>query len=285
MRAEPTTDILLMTAFPAPDAGAAGGNPAGVVLDATGLDDAGMLAIAAEVGFSETAFITGRDGDGYVVRYFTPEAEIPFCGHATVATAIALAERDGPGTLRMLTPAGAILLETATTSDGMTATFTSVEPAVHDLPDEILDRTLELLGLDRVDLDSRYPVALAFARNTHPVLTVRERATFDAVRFDPRAARELMDEQGWGGTIALLHALAEDEFEARNIFPVGDILEDPATGSAAAAVGAWLRERGPRPVPTTVVIHQGRHVGRPSRLDVTIPATGGIAVTGTATRI
>ena len=66
-----------------------GGNPAGVVLDATGLDDAAMLAIAAEVGYSETAFITeDRGGGTYRVRYFSPLAEVSFCGHATVATAL-----------------------------------------------------------------------------------------------------------------------------------------------------------------------------------------------------
>ena len=58
-----------------------------------------MLAIAAELGYSETAFVTAREDGGYDVRYFSPQAEVPFCGHATIATAVALAERDGPGLL------------------------------------------------------------------------------------------------------------------------------------------------------------------------------------------
>ena len=69
-----------------------GGNPAGVVLEATGMSEERMLAIAAELGYSETAFLSGTD-----IRYFSPVAEVPFCGHATIATAVALAERDGPG--------------------------------------------------------------------------------------------------------------------------------------------------------------------------------------------
>lgn len=79
-----------------------GGNPAGVVLDAAGLGDDAMLAIAAEVGYSETAFLTappeglGEPGRAFTVRYFSPKAEVPFCGHATVATAVALAERAAP---------------------------------------------------------------------------------------------------------------------------------------------------------------------------------------------
>ena len=73
----------------------AGGNPAGVVLDASGLDDAAMLAIAAEVGYSETAFVTAADERArrFRVRYFSPLAEVAFCGHATVALAAAF---DGP---------------------------------------------------------------------------------------------------------------------------------------------------------------------------------------------
>ncbi|HEX8864792.1 MAG TPA: PhzF family phenazine biosynthesis isomerase, partial [Lentzea sp.] len=77
-----------------------GGNPAGVVLDASGLSDDEMLVIAAKVGYSETAFVLpsgkGREFD---VRYFSPKAEVPFCGHATIATAVALAERIGDGPL------------------------------------------------------------------------------------------------------------------------------------------------------------------------------------------
>src|ERR671931_862445 len=80
-----------------------GGNPAGVVLDAAGMSDEEMLAIAADVGYSESAFVDGDD-----IRYFSPLAEVPFCGHATVATAVALAERDGPGQLVFNTRAGRV---------------------------------------------------------------------------------------------------------------------------------------------------------------------------------
>ncbi len=87
----------------------AGGNPAGVVLDSSDLDDAAMQAIAAEVGYSETAFTNGPDASGVrPVRYFSPKAEVPFCGHATVATAVALAERNGPGEIVFGTQAGLV---------------------------------------------------------------------------------------------------------------------------------------------------------------------------------
>src|SRR5665213_973821 len=87
----------------------AGGNPAGVVLDAGRLDDTGRLAVAAEVGYSETAFMEAEPQEGkYRVRYFSPRAEVAFCGHATIAAAVALAERRGPGELLFDTLAGPI---------------------------------------------------------------------------------------------------------------------------------------------------------------------------------
>src|SRR5438128_492501 len=74
-----------------------GGNPAGIVLDAGGLTAEQMLAMAAQVGYSETAFLTARRAASaereYDVRYFSPEVEVSFCGHATIAAGVALAER------------------------------------------------------------------------------------------------------------------------------------------------------------------------------------------------
>jgi PhzF family phenazine biosynthesis protein len=82
--------VLRYAAFAA---GPSGGNPAGIVLDATGLDETAMLGIAAEVGYSETAFLFPRSGRTFGVRYFSPKMEVSFCGHATVAAAVALSGR------------------------------------------------------------------------------------------------------------------------------------------------------------------------------------------------
>src|SRR3954463_15968694 len=131
-------EILRYTAFTdSPN----GGNPAGVVLDASGLADDEMRAIAADLGYSETAFVTKRADGDYDVRYFSPEAEVPFCGHATIATAVALADRDGAGSLVFHTQAGVVPIETTPT----TATLTSVTPHVEDLPDGVLQAALQAL--------------------------------------------------------------------------------------------------------------------------------------------
>lgn len=275
--------ILNLTAFAAEPGG---GNPAGVVLDASALADADMQRIAAELGHPETAFVTGREGDRVSVRYFSPDAEVPFCGHATIATAVALAEQSGVGSWVFATSAGDVDVVTTGEWGRIAAGFTSVEPHVADLDPEVASRLLDLLSLADEDLDLRMPLAQAFAGNVHPVVSVRSAATFDSFGYDPLPVRALMDERGWAGTVTVIHVAGEIgdgmTVEVRNIFPVGDILEDPATGSAAAALGVYLRDRIALPAPFRFTVRQGRHIGRPSILEVDVPPSGGIRVSGTA---
>jgi PhzF family phenazine biosynthesis protein len=264
-----------------------GGNPAGVVLDATALDDTEMQRIATDLGHPETAFVTERNGRRLRVRYFSPGAEVPFCGHATIATAVALAEAKGVGAFMFDTAAGPVEVVTSAEGERIVAGFTSVEPHVDDLDDDIADRLLALLGLTRDDLDPRMPLAQAFAGNVHPVVAVTSLDRFDKFGFDPTALRALMDERGWRGTVIVVHVGGEVAdglvAEARNLFPVGDITEDPATGSAAASLGAYLRDRVGVPAPFGFTVRQGRHVGRLSVLEVEVPAVGGVLVRGGAT--
>lgn len=280
------TEILRLSAFAAAPGG---GNPAGVVLDAGGLSDTLMQQIAAEVGYAESAFVTSAVPASGVrrvsVRYFSPIAEVPFCGHATVAAAVALSQLHGPGSFVFETMVGDVLLEAAQGQEGIEVSFTSVDPVVELLPEADLDAILNLLQLLRSDLADHYPPRLAFAGNPHPVLVLADAASFDSFSFDPEAMRGLMDRRGWTGTVTLLRSLSAHEFEARNLFPVGDLVEDPATGSAAASVGAYLRELQLIDVPAEIVIRQGRHIGRPSVLRVQVPVAGGITVSGGAIRI
>jgi PhzF family phenazine biosynthesis protein len=280
--AEP--EILRYTAFTADPAG---GNPAGIVLDAQGLDDVEMQRIAAEVDYAETAFVLGAADGVRSIRYFSPIAEVPFCGHATIATAVALAEREGAGEFRFATPVGEVVIDTEADAPGgrVHAAFTSVEPSVEPLPELVLDELLSLLSLSRSDLDDRFPPRVAFAGNRHPVLVLADQTVFDTFSFSPVAMRSLMDVQGWAGTVSVLHELGDGVWEARNLFPVGRITEDPATGSAAASFGGYLRELGFVTPPAHLTIHQGRHVGRPSVLEVDVPAGGGIVVSGGAVPI
>ncbi|MFC5663738.1 PhzF family phenazine biosynthesis protein [Kitasatospora misakiensis] len=244
-----------------------GGNPAGVVLDASGLTGERMLAIAAEVGYSETAFLTPGPAGEYTVRYFSPLAEVPFCGHATVASAVALAERVGPGSFLYRTPAGEVPVEVAEDADGgLRATLTSVEPRVTAVEPADVAEALALLGWAPGDLDPALPARYAFAGARHLVLAAatRDRLARLAYDFDGLAAfmtaRDLT-------TVQLVWRAAPDVFHVRDPFPVGGVVEDPATGAAAAAFGAYLREIDPA-APGVLTLHQGEDLGRPGLLHV-----------------
>jgi PhzF family phenazine biosynthesis protein len=279
-----TIEILRYSAF---TRDGAGGNPAGVVLDATGLTEAEMLSIAAELGYSESAFVLP---DPEVprrvrVRYFSPLAEVAFCGHATIATAVAIADRDGEGTLELTTVAGPITVETQRTAEGTTATLTS--PPAHSTPvaPDVLARALAALRWSEAEIDPSYPPHVGFAGMHHLVLAVRDEATLAGLDYDFDALGALMAEQGWI-TVHLFWAESPSTFHARNPFPPGGVVEDPATGAAAAAFGGYLRTTGLAPVPGSVTVLQGHYMGAPSRLLVHLDTgTEATRVTGIATQL
>ena len=264
----------------------AGGNPAGVVLDATGLDDAQLLAVAADVGFSETAFLLPRP-DGLDARYFSPLAEVSFCGHATIATAVAHAERHGGGTLHLRTAAGEVPVRTERTPDGAwVATLTSVPPRTADLAGDDLRDLLALLRLDPGDLDPALPPRVAYAGAWHPVLALTSRERLAVLDYDVPGLGRLMADRGWT-TVALVWRQDATTFHARNPFPPGGVVEDPATGAAAAALGGYLRELGAVALPARLTVLQGADMGRPGTLQVHVPAGpgSGVEVSGRAVAI
>ncbi|HEX6446924.1 MAG TPA: PhzF family phenazine biosynthesis isomerase [Streptosporangiales bacterium] len=245
----------------------AGGNPAGVVLDAAGLDDADMLAVAAEIGYSETAFVTAETGERtFTLRYFSPKAEVPFCGHATVATAVALAERLGPGGLTFHTPAGVVPVEVTRTGDGYAATLTSVEPHVEPVDDADVAEALAALGWRWSDLDPALPPRIAYAGARHLVLAAATRARLADLDYDFDRLARYMTERDLT-TVQLVWRESADVFHVRDPFPVGGVVEDPATGAAAAAFGAYLRELGELSH-GALTLHQGDDLGRPGVLRV-----------------
>ena len=277
------TEVLRYSAFTDHEQG---GNPAGVILDAADLTETDMLAIAADVGYSETAFLTPTGHSArFGMRYFSPRAEVAFCGHATIASAVALAERAGPGAITLDTVAGPVTVVTRQTPDGLTATLTSVPTRTTSAADDLVSRALHILGWDRGDLDDRYPAHVAYAGNDHLILAAATRERLANLGYDFPALALLMAEHGlttvhlfWAETPTLIHA--------RNPFPPGGVVEDPATGAAAAAFGGYLRELHLAPVPGRVTILQGQDMGAPSRLIVDLDNSApGVEVTGQATRL
>src|SRR3954453_17183017 len=215
------TEVLRYAAFTTDPAG---GNPAGVLLDAARLDEPGMQAIAAEVGYSETAVLwpthpaAGRGPGGglgetacvgpapprggrYRVRYFSPLAEVAFCGHATIASAVALADRDGPGDLLFDTNAGEIGVRTEQ-REVLLASLTSVPTRTRPITPDELTPLLAALRRTPGDLDPDWLVHVANAGNDHPVLAAVSRARLADLDYDFAALGDLMRERGWT-TVAL----------------------------------------------------------------------------------
>jgi len=265
----------------------AAGNPAGVVLDASGLRAAEMLATAAEVGYSETAFVTADDGDGsLVVRYFSPEDEVAFCGHATIAAAVAHAQRHGLEHLRLTTAAGLVEVEVRDGESGAVATLTSVAPYTSAVGEDDLAEALAALRWSSADLDPVFPSRVAYAGARHLVLAAATPQRLANLDYDFDRLLALMTRRDWT-TLQLVYRAEPAVFRARNPFPPGGIVEDPATGAAAAALGGYLRELGLVEPPAQITIHQGAELGRPGVLVVDIPAglNTGIRVSGTAVAI
>jgi PhzF family phenazine biosynthesis protein len=267
----------------------AGGNPAGVWIGEALPEPAEMQRIAADVGFSETAFLapdgTGRPG-AYRVRYFSPAAEVPFCGHATIASGVALADRSAADRFLLATNDGLVALEVVRGPDGHPrATLTSVEPRVRLAEPELLADALDALGWAADELDPALPPAVGYAGASHLIIAAAAYERLRDLDYDFDRLRSIMLEADLT-TVQLAWREAPDCFRARDPFPVGNVVEDPATGAAAAALGAYLRWRGELVPPSRFTITQGVEMGRPSLIQVDVPdAVGGIRVTGTAVPI
>ena len=240
-----------------------GGNPAGVVFCDTMPPAEEMLKIAAEVGYSETAFLVKQDA-GWRVRYFAPAMEVPFCGHATIASGAALGERFGEGNYKLFLNQGEISVRAEKSADGnFTATLQSPETWSKEAPGEYVDKILAAFSLNKDDLDQHFPICFAFAGAKHLIIAVKDRKTLADMSYQFEVVKSLMADEDLV-TISILWRESDEVFHSRNAFASGGVYEDPATGAAAALAG-YLRDInwwGKK----SFTILQGEDMGIPSRL-------------------
>lgn len=261
-----------------------GGNPAGVLIAERHPAEAEMRRIAAEVGYSETVFAMppgDNGGDAWRVRYFSPESEVPFCGHATIALGAALASRYGDGTFSLQLNHAEITVEGWREHGISFAALQSPPTRSTALEDAALAETLALFGYRDADLEPEIPPARIHGGADHFALCLKTRAALAAMHYDLEAGRELMNREG---LITILLAWAETprRFHTRNPFASGGVYEDPATGAATAAFAGYLRDLD-WPHGGAIEILQGEDMGAPSRLSAEIPPAAGasIRVSGT----
>jgi len=263
-----------------------GGNPAGVMIADIHPPVADMQRIAAEIGYSETAFAMPALGSApdaaWRVRYFSPESEVPFCGHATIALGAALARAHGAGRYALVLNGANITVEAVADGGGFAVTLQS--PPTRSAPADpaLIAEALALFGYADHDLDPRLPPHRANAGAAHLVIALRTRARLADMAYDLDAGRRFMQAHGLV-TVAFVVADTARHFHVRNAFASGGVMEDPATGAAAAALAGLLRDTG-WPHGGQITIWQGEDMGALSELVATLSDAPGssVAVSGRA---
>jgi len=262
--------------------GDTGGNPAGVALLDALPGAALMQRVAAEVGYSETAFAAPTGDGAWRVRYFAPQSEVPFCGHATIALGAVLAREHGEGVYALVLNEARISVEGRRDGARIAAALQSPPTWSRAVDAELRTEALALFGYAESDLDPRIPVALAHAGANHLVIALGSRERLSAMRYDLDRGKAFMDRAGLV-TIVLAWAESATRFHTRNPFASGGVYEDPATGAGTAAFAGYLRDLGWSHGGAIDVV-QGEDMGMRSRLRAEIPARAGesIRVSGTA---
>ena len=252
------------------------GNPLAVVFDAESLTTAQLQAIAREFNLSETVFVLPptRPGATYRARIFTPVAELPFAGHPSVGAAVTVVRRAGGGPV-VVQECGAGLLPLTVT--GGRARLTGGTPTIG--PELPAGPLLSAVGLVPADFAGPAPRSAGCGLE-FPFLPVRPEAVARA-RVDPALVRE----HGLTQLSVVAWDPAERVAHARVFVPDLGVPEDPATGSAALGLGVWLVAAGllPGDGESSYLVRQGEETGRPSRLDCTVTAEAGAAVSATVT--
>lgn len=251
------------------------GNPCAVVLEAEGLDEETMQAIARETNLSETAFVwpDPEDRDAFRARYFTPEKEIPFAGHPTVATVRALVDaehvrvdRDG-AEVRLDLPAGGVGVDVSRNGQDPRFTMTQRPPEWGRVYDPA--PVAEALGLDPPDLLENPPIQTVSTGTPMLMVRVRDPEALRRARMDFAAYRRLRSEGDFFSPhLYCLPGISEDATTfARHFGVPPDTIEDPFTGSATGAMAAHLWRHRQLDEPRFVA-EQGHWMGRPGRAHV-----------------
>lgn len=271
-------NVLKIAAF---SDGDSGGNPAGVLISNVLPSDQRMQSIAADVGFSESVFAAPTDR-GWRVRYFSPESEVPFCGHATIALGAALALQYGDGVFLLTLNQAEITVEGRRDGTVIASALQSPPTRSTVASPQLVSAALELFGFTMGELDPRLPPSLIHAGADHLVLGVKSRKALASMTYDLHAGRTLMNEAGLV-TILMAYAETAQTFHTRNAFASGGVYEDPATGAATAAFAGYLRDIG-WPHGGAIDVIQGEDMGMRSRLRAEFSSVRGssIRVSGTA---
>jgi trans-2,3-dihydro-3-hydroxyanthranilate isomerase len=252
------------------------GNQLCVVPDRVDISTDAMQAIAREIGFSETTFVSDAAGDRYSMRIFTPGHELPFAGHPSIGTGFVLVSEgrvSSPATQTVA--AGEFRIDVDVVAG--TARMSQLPPVFSEPLDQATRSALaEACGLSAEDLIADLPVQVVSTGFGHLTTPVRDVEALVRARADPKALTPILDANGTDGVYLFVVLAADDEAaraKARLFAPAAGIEEDPGTGSAAGPLGAYLVQHS---VISSgrLTISQGAEIGRPSTLEVDIEPDG-----------
>lgn len=247
-----------------------GGNPAGVLILDEMLSEKQMLEIAKEVNYSETAFLL-KQGDSFRIRYFSPEIEIAFCGHATIASGFILGQKFGLGIYELILNDGKIQIEVSENNNKIFTSINSVKTYTYDIEKDYIDSVLNAFSFSKNNLNEKYPIKVSFSGINNLILFVKDKKTLQEMKYDFEKVKELMINKNIV-TINILWEENENLFHSRNAFAYGGVYEDPATGSAAISLGEYLRSIGIKKS-GEIEILQGFDMKQPSQLFVSFKQT------------
>lgn len=284
-----TLDVFTDVAF--------GGNPLAVLTDARGLSTEQMTVLTREFNYSETVFVLPPDNPENTrrVRIFTPGSELPFAGHPTVGTAFLLAAigevpLDGNET-RIVLEEGVGPVTVLIRSKNGKPYFTQLSAA--KMPergpmscDVVTMASMLSLSVEDIDVGERYSMEAMSTGVPFLFVPVRDLAALGRAKLN-RDVWERTIMNSWAPEVFLFTELEESRardgvaggdavFQARMFAPAMGVIEDSATGSAAAAFGGYLASRCSRKDGTLEYhVHQGVEMGRPSQLFVEVDVTSG----------
>jgi PhzF family phenazine biosynthesis protein len=253
------------------------GNPAGVVLNADGLTEPQMLAIARELNNADTAFILSPDSPDHNLRarFFTPRTEAGFVGHATVAAHYVLSRGpDARKHLRQKSKAGTVDIEVrGTGEDRSIAIRQSTPPLGRELNDRERLAVLDALALATDDLDIRCPLRIVGTSSTRLMIGVRGQEPLRHLKPDMTRLTTLSAQVGAAGyfVFSVTQGNSDHLTESRMFCPALGIAEDPVSGNAHGLLGVYLAHYNllPRDERRTAFSGvQGHSVHRPGRVNV-----------------
>ena len=241
------------------------GNALAVVHDADEVDDATMLRFARETRLSETSFVqTSLEAADYRNRIWTVAGELAFAGHPSLGAAVAVARARGEGEVRYVQETGAGLQPVDVRVEGGVGRASMLQEPARFGPELARAEVASAAGLAPGDLHPGLPPQVVSTGVPQVLAPVRDAGVLGRIASDPTELAALL---GAHGAVTLYLFVADVESgaaHARSLTPAVEGGEDPATGSAAGPLMAYLAERSGA---ARLVIAQGAEMGRPSRLD------------------